>query len=103
MFATEDAKEGPKAFAEKRPAGFAFSGGFGFLLTYDAGVLTQSMLPDGSFPARFLAEFFHNHGMLTFTDRPKWRTVAGGSHRYVEAITAPLVPSVVIAACIEHE
>src|SRR6478609_4918259 len=25
-----------------------------------------------------------------FTDRPKWRTVAGGSHRYVEAITAPL-------------
>jgi predicted NAD/FAD-binding protein len=28
--------------------------------------------------------------MLTFTDRPKWRTVAGGSHRYVEAITAPL-------------
>ena len=43
-----------------------------------------------TFPARFLAEFFHNHGMLTFTDRPKWRTVAGGSHRYVEAITAPL-------------
>ena len=42
-----------------------------------------------SFPARFLIEFFANHGMLGFRDRPKWRTVAGGSHRYVEALTAP--------------
>ncbi|MGZ6641623.1 MAG: NAD(P)/FAD-dependent oxidoreductase [Solirubrobacteraceae bacterium] len=43
-----------------------------------------------SFPARFLAQFFHNHGMLGLRDRPEWRTVAGGSHRYVQAITAPL-------------
>jgi uncharacterized protein len=43
-----------------------------------------------TFPARFLAQFFHNHGMLGLRDRPAWRTVAGGSHRYVEAITAPL-------------
>jgi predicted NAD/FAD-binding protein len=42
-----------------------------------------------SFPVRFLAEFFHNHGMLGFRDRPQWQTVVGGSHRYVEALTAP--------------
>jgi predicted NAD/FAD-binding protein len=42
-----------------------------------------------SFPAAFLARFFHNHGMLGFTDRPHWRTVSGGSRRYVEAITRP--------------
>ena len=36
-----------------------------------------------AFPARFLAEFFDNHGMLSFRDRPSWRTVAGGSARYV--------------------
>ena len=41
------------------------------------------------FPARFLAEFFDNHGMLGLTGRPRWRTVAGGSHRYVEALTRP--------------
>ena len=41
-----------------------------------------------TFPARFLAEFFHNHGMLGFKDRPRWHTVAGGSHRYVQAILA---------------
>jgi len=43
-----------------------------------------------SFPVRFLAEFFSNHGMLGFRDRPRWSTVAGGSARYVEALTRPL-------------
>jgi predicted NAD/FAD-binding protein len=43
-----------------------------------------------SFPARFLLEFFDNHGMLALRDRPRWRTIQGGSHRYVEAILAPL-------------
>jgi predicted NAD/FAD-binding protein len=43
-----------------------------------------------SFPARFLAEFFDNHGMLSLTGRPHWRTVRGGSARYVEALTRPL-------------
>ena len=42
-----------------------------------------------SFPAAFLARFFHDHGMLGFRDRPRWRTVTGGSRRYVEAITQP--------------
>lgn len=42
-----------------------------------------------SFPARFMAEFFDNHGMFSLRDRPSWRTVAGGSIRYVEAIAAP--------------
>jgi uncharacterized protein len=42
-----------------------------------------------SFPLRFLAEFFANHGMLGFRDRPQWATVTGGSARYVDALTAP--------------
>jgi predicted NAD/FAD-binding protein len=42
-----------------------------------------------SFPARFLAEFFDNHGMLELRGRPRWRVVTGGSHRYVEALVAP--------------
>jgi predicted NAD/FAD-binding protein len=42
-----------------------------------------------SFPARFLAEFFDHHGMLGLRGRPRWRTVTGGSHRYVEALTRP--------------
>jgi uncharacterized protein len=42
-----------------------------------------------SFPARFLAEFFDNHGMLGFRGRPRWRVIRGGSARYVEALTEP--------------
>ena len=42
-----------------------------------------------SFPASFMAEFFDNHGMYSLRDRPRWRTVEGGSRSYVEAITAP--------------
>ena len=42
-----------------------------------------------NFPAGFMAEFFANHGMYTLRDRPRWRTVRGGSHRYLEAISAP--------------
>ena len=41
-----------------------------------------------SFPARFLVRFFHQHGMLSIAGRPQWRTVTGGSARYVEALTA---------------
>src|SRR3954451_24723385 len=42
-----------------------------------------------SFPARFLVEFFDNHGMLELTGRPKWMTVKGGSQRYVEKLVRP--------------
>jgi predicted NAD/FAD-binding protein len=41
------------------------------------------------FPASFMAEFFENHGMFSLSDRPRWRTVSGGSISYVEAIAAP--------------
>jgi predicted NAD/FAD-binding protein len=43
-----------------------------------------------SFPVRFLARFLDNHGLLAIRNRPRWRTVEGGSKSYVEAVTAPL-------------
>ncbi len=50
-----------------------------------------------TFPARFLVEFFANHGMLGFRDRPNWRTVTGGSREYVRRIVARL-PDVRLSA-----
>jgi predicted NAD/FAD-binding protein len=47
-----------------------------------------------SFPARFLVQFFDNHGMLDLKERPKWRVVQGGSKRYVEALTAPFADAI---------
>src|ERR1700754_3043015 len=42
-----------------------------------------------SFPARFLVEFFDNHGMLGFRGRPRWQTIVGGSRSYVEPLIRP--------------
>jgi uncharacterized protein len=46
----------------------------------------QSML---AFPARFFVRFLANHGMLSVNDRPLWRTICGGSARYIDKLTAP--------------
>lgn len=42
------------------------------------------------FPARFLARFLANHGMLQVDGRPQWLTVRGGSATYVDALVRPL-------------
>ena len=41
-------------------------------------------------PARTFVEFFSRHGLLGPGDQPSWRTVTGGSARYVESILQPL-------------
>ena len=42
------------------------------------------------YPAAYLFAFLANHGMLSVSGSPRWRTVAGGSRRYVERIAAGL-------------
>ena len=39
-----------------------------------------------AFPARSFINFYANHGMLQFRDRPLWRTVSGGSRTYVDRL-----------------
>lgn len=41
------------------------------------------------FPMRSFVRFFHNHGLLALANRPRWRTVTGGSRAYVEKLTNP--------------
>jgi uncharacterized protein len=55
-----------------------------------------------SFPVRFLAEFFANHGMLGFRDRPRWFTVAGGSASYVRALIAPFSERVLLRSPVQR-
>jgi predicted NAD/FAD-binding protein len=42
------------------------------------------------YPARYLFTFLAHHGMLTVKGSPVWRTVVGGSRRYVEAAAKEL-------------
>jgi predicted NAD/FAD-binding protein len=53
------------------------------------------------FPARFFVRFLSNHGMLSVSDRPVWRTVSGGSARYVEALAAPFRDRIRLATPVE--
>ncbi len=41
------------------------------------------------YPAAAFLRFFRNHGLLALRDRPQWRSIVGGSARYVEKLTAP--------------
>ncbi|MCB9654119.1 MAG: FAD-dependent oxidoreductase [Deltaproteobacteria bacterium] len=43
-----------------------------------------------SFPARFLARYFANHGFLQLRNAPPWLSIPGGSRTYVRAILARL-------------
>lgn len=40
------------------------------------------------YPAEAFIRFCDNHGLLKLADRPRWRTVKGGSRVYVERLTA---------------
>ena len=44
---------------------------------------TRTML---EFPLESFAHFFRNHGLLDIRNRPRWRSVLGGSRNYVERI-----------------
>ncbi len=48
---------------------------------------TDTML---DFPAASFILFLNNHGLLSLTEAPQWRTVVGGSHEYVKKILATL-------------
>lgn len=52
------------------------------------GAAIWSTAADGmlAFPARSFIQFYANHGMLQFRDRPYWRTVTGGSREYVDLL-----------------
>ena len=50
------------------------------------------------FPARYVLEFFNNHGLLSRRERPQWRTVTGGAARYVDALVRPFRDRIRVAS-----
>ena len=66
----------------------AFSEGFVSDHAVPVAAAIWSARPDEilEFPAATMMRFLANHGLVKLTDRPQWRTVSGGSQRYVERI-----------------
>ncbi|MFV0527078.1 MAG: NAD(P)/FAD-dependent oxidoreductase [Acidimicrobiales bacterium] len=73
-------------------ADFLADGGYGrafvdlHLIPMGAAVWSANPATFDAYPAASLLAFLDNHGLLGIGDRPRWRTVAGGSRRYVQAI-----------------
>ena len=61
-----------------------------FITPLVAAVWSCSPADAMRYPARYLFAFLANHGMLSVTGAPPWRTVAGGSRSYVERIAKGL-------------
>ncbi len=61
-----------------------------YLVPMGAAVWSGSSESILDFPAETYLRFCLNHGMLTMTDRPAWRTVQGGSREYVRRVAARL-------------
>lgn len=48
---------------------------------------TEQML---SFPAQTFFRFCYNHGLLQIRNRPQWKTICGGSRKYVQKLAGTL-------------
>ncbi len=55
-----------------------------YLLPLAAAVWSGAGEDVSDMPAQTFLSFLANHGLLRLTDRPQWRTVAGGSRTYVD-------------------
>jgi predicted NAD/FAD-binding protein len=62
------------------------------LLPQAAAIWSSSAADIRDYPAAAFVRFFDNHGLLELDvhARPQWRTVLGGSRRYIPHLTAPL-------------
>jgi predicted NAD/FAD-binding protein len=61
-----------------------------FVLPMGGAIWSASAGDMRDFPAASYLRFLDNHGLLAATGQPVWRTIPGGSRRYVERIRAGL-------------
>ncbi|APZ42368.1 NAD(P)/FAD-dependent oxidoreductase [Acidihalobacter ferrooxydans] len=59
-----------------------------YLLPMAAAIWSCPTATMRDFPALSLCRFFRNHGLIDLFDRPRWRTVIGGSRQYVNRLIA---------------
>jgi len=58
-----------------------------YLLPMAGSVWSVTPRGMGEFPALTLLRFFHNHGMLGVATQRPWRTIPGGTSRYLEPLS----------------
>ena len=61
-----------------------------YLLPMAAAIWSTPTANMRDFPVGAFMHFFNNHGLLELSNRPQWKTIVGGSQRYVQAIARRL-------------
>jgi predicted NAD/FAD-binding protein len=93
-FYREAPRDRPTLPADLTLRGYLEDRGYGPALAQDhllpmaAAIWSTPAGAAGDQPAANFIRFCENHGLLQVSDRPVWRTVTGGSRRYVERLTA---------------
>ncbi|MBE1206172.1 NAD(P)/FAD-dependent oxidoreductase [Aminobacter carboxidus] len=61
------------------------------LLPMGAAIWSTTAREMRAYPLLAFVRFFASHGLLSLADRPKWRTVLGGSREYVHRLSASFI------------
>jgi len=64
------------------------------LLPMGAAIWSTTAKEMRAYPLLAFVRFFASHGLLSLADRPKWRTVDGGSREYVHRLSAGFADNV---------
>lgn len=84
-----------RAFLDRGGYSEGFRGDF--LLPMVACIWSSNLDTMLDYPAAAMIRFLDNHGLLDVLHRPRWRTVTGGSRRYVEALSSSFADRVRLA------
>lgn len=72
-----------------------------YLIPMGAAIWSASLKQMQAMPALFFVRFFFNHGLLTVSDQPQWRVIAGGSAAYLPPLTRTFADRIHTSANIE--
>jgi predicted NAD/FAD-binding protein len=60
-----------------------------FIIPMGGAIWSADPVQFRQFPARYLVEFFNNHGFLNVRHQPQWLVIKGGSKQYINPLTRP--------------
>lgn len=72
-----------------------------YLIPVIASIWSKNTTDVWNCSARFLFQFFFNHGLLNVINRPQWYVISGGSRSYISALTAPFKNNIFLNTKIE--
>lgn len=84
----DDRREPLGSFLER--GGYSDTFAVDLLLPMSAAIWSSSLEEILEFPVASLVRFLGSHGLLQVGDRPRWRTVTGGSREYVARVMTTL-------------